>query len=158
VLVGCACLGALIAQATHFAALTASAAAQGASYPSLAGVALIAQSLGFFLAFLLFPPPAGGVSLAARLGQFFDGLLVVGAALLAVIYFVLVPFVQAGPLTAPQVTTLAICVGDLLLLGGLTFALRSVGLRRSPFYGALSVLGLALLLVISADFISMVRT
>ncbi len=163
VLMGLACLGALLAQGARMVPLfTGKGLAEdaGAGYPSLASAALIAQSLGFFLAFLLFPPPTQGASLAARLEQFFDGVLAVGAALLAVIYFVLVPFAQNtnGTLTAAQLTTLTICVSDLLLLGGLTFALRSVDLRHSPLYGALSILGLAMLLLVSADFISMVQT
>jgi hypothetical protein len=163
VLMGLACLGMLVAQGTRFALLFSGkglAEDAAASYPSLASAALIAQSGGFFLAFLLFPPPARGVSLLARLGQFLDGVLVVGAALMAVIYFVLVPLARDanGALTEAQLTTLAICVGDLLLLGGLTFALRSAGLRRSPLYGALSVLGLAMLLLVAADFVSMMQT
>lgn len=163
VLMGLACLGVLIAQGARVVPLfTGKGLAESATagYPSLASAALIAQSIGFFLAFLLFPPPTQGASLFARLEQFFDGVLAVGAALLAVIYFVLVPFAQHtnGSLTAAQLTTLAICVSDLLLLGGLTFALRSIGLRHSPLYGALSILGLAMLLLVSADFISMVQT
>jgi hypothetical protein len=157
-LLGLACLVALIAQATRFGSLSSSAAP--ASYPSLASLALIFQSFGLFLAFLLFPPPASGNSLQARLGQFVDGALVVGAALVAVIYFVLVPFVQAshGRLSAAQVTSLAMCVGDLLLLGGMTFALRSMNLRHSPGAGGLSLLGLAALLLVGADFASMIQT
>ncbi|HEY7358915.1 MAG TPA: hypothetical protein VH590_20670 [Ktedonobacterales bacterium] len=163
VLMGLACLGILAAQSARVVPLfSGKGLAEGAAadYPSLASAALIAQSLGFFLAFLLFPPPTQGASFLARLGQFFDGVLVVGAALLAVIYFVLVPFAQqnTGPLTTAQLTTLAICVSDLLLLGGLTFALRSAGPRHSPLYSALNILGLAMLLLVAADFVSMVQT
>ncbi len=162
-LMGLACLGILIAQITRiFPLVTGKSllALQGESYPSLAAVALIAQSLGFFLAFLLFPPPARSGSTVARLGQFFDGVLVVGAALVAVIYFVLVPLAELsiGPMTAAQVTTLLMCVGDLLLLGGLTFALRSLSQRDRALYRGLSILGLAMLLLVGADFASMVLT
>ena len=163
ILMGLACLGALIAQATRVIPVSSGtnlATALTPSYPSLSSVVLIAQSIGFFLAFLLFPPPASNLSLLARLGQFFDGVLVVGSALVAVIYFVVVPSVQAadGRLSAGQVTTLILCVCDLLLLGGLTFALRSITLRQNPLYAALSVLGLAILLLVGADFASMVQT
>ena len=163
ILMGLACLGALIAQATRVIPVSSGtnlATALTPSYPSLSSVVLIAQSIGFFLAFLLFPPPASDFSLLARLGQFFDGVLVVGSALVAVIYFVVVPSVQAadGRLSAGQVTTLILCVCDLLLLGGLTFALRSITLRQNPLYAALSVLGLAILLLVGADFASMVQT
>ncbi len=162
-LLGLACLGGLVAQGTRFVPLSISAnlaAAPAGGYPSLASGALIAQSVGFFLAFLLFPPPARRAALLVRLGQFFDGALVVGAATVSIIYFVLLPFAQVtnGALTAAQMTTLAICVGDLLLLGGMTFALRSMGARRSPLSGALGMLGLAMLLLVGADVASMVLT
>ncbi len=160
---GLACLGILIAQITRLFPLFSGKSAlalQGGSYPSLAALALIAQSIGFFLAFLVFPPPARRSTTIARLGHVFDGVLVVGAALMTVIYFVLVPFAELsiGPMTAAQVTTLLLCIGDLLLLGGLTFALRSLSQRDRALYRGLSILGLAMLLLVGADFASMVLT
>jgi hypothetical protein len=163
VLLGLACLGMLVAQGTRFLPLSPSAALtadQSASYPSIAAAALLIQSLGFFLAFLLLPPSSGRRSSLARLGLFFDGVLVVGAALVAVMYFVLVPFVQTtkGVLSTAEMTTLALCVGDLLLLGALTYALRAVDPRNHPLYSALSILGLAMFLLVGADFVNMVQT
>jgi hypothetical protein len=162
-LLGLACLGVLVAQGARFVPLSEAAnlpVALTGSYPSVASVALIAQSIGFFLALLLFPPPAQHATRLARLGQFFDGVLVVGAAMVAVSYFVLLPLFQTlnGALTAAQLTTLAVCGGDLLLLAGLTFALRSTGGRKSPLSGALGILALALLLLIGADLASIVLT
>ncbi len=161
-LLGLACLGMLVAQGTRFLPLSANAslaADQGTSYPSIAAVALILQSLGFFLAFLLLAPSSRSESALARLGHFFDAVLVVGAALVAVSYFVLMPFAQGrGALTTAELTTLAQCVSDLLLLGALTYALRVVSARQHPLSGALSVLGLAVFLLLGADFVNMVQT
>jgi hypothetical protein len=163
VLLGLACLGVLVAQGTRFVPASSNTnlpVSLAGSYPSVASLALIVQSIGFFLAFLLFPPPTQGTKALTRLGRFFDGLLVVGTGMAAVIYFVLVPLalVTDGPLSAGQLTTLAICVSDLLLLGGLTFALRSVGAGHSPLSSALGILGLAMLLLVGADFVSIVQT
>jgi len=162
-LLGIACLGILLAQGLRFIPPSANpmpALALVGSYPSVASIALIAQSIGFFLAFLLFPPPTARDVALAWLRPFFDGVLIVGAALVGVIYFVLLPLTQAtnGLLTPARLTQLTICVSDLLLLGGLTFALRSIGARRSPLYGALSILGLAMLLLIGADLASIALT
>ncbi len=162
-LLGISCLGILVAQGVRFIPSSANptpALALVDSYPSVASIALIVQSIGFFLAFLLFPPPAARDAALAWLRPFFDGVLIVGAALVGVIYFVLLPLTQTadGLLTPARLTQLSICVSDLLLLGGLTFALRSMGARQSPLYGALSILGLAMLLLIGGDLASIALT
>jgi hypothetical protein len=113
VLLGLACLGVLVAQGTRFVPASSNTnlpVSLAGSYPSVASLALIVQSIGFFLAFLLFPPPTQGTKALTRLGRFFDGLLVVGTGMAAVIYFVLVPLalVTDGPLSAGKLTTLAI--------------------------------------------------
>jgi cytochrome c556 len=163
VLLGLACLGMLVAQSARFVPSTQNFGlplALAGSYPSVASLALITQSLGFFLAFLLFPPPTQNEGAVSRLRLFFDGALVIGTALVGTIYFILLPLVQEtdAVFTPARLTTLAICTGDLLLLAGLVFALRAMSARRGPLSAALYILGLAMALLIGADVANMLQT
>lgn len=159
-LMGLACLGVLVAQSAHFlpASLAGGMALTG-SYPSVASIALIAQNALLFLAFLLFPAPATERATLRRLRQFFDGVLVVGSALIGAGYFILLPLFQAPGTTldAMRQTTLAICGADGLLLAGVLIAVRSPGGRGNPLGAALRLLALGALLLIAADAISLLR-
>lgn len=157
---GLACLGVLVAQGAQLlpASLSSRLPLTG-SYPSVATVALIAQNVLLFLAFLLFPAPATERATLRHLRQFFDGVLVVGSALIGAGYFILLPLLQ-GPgasLDATRLTTLAICVADGLLLAGVLFAMRSPAGRGNPLSGALRLLALGALLLIAADAASLIR-
>lgn len=159
-LMGLACLGVLVAQSAHFlpASLAGGMALTG-SYPSVASIALIAQNALLFLAFLLFPALPTERAALRRLRQFFDGVLVVGSALIGAGYFILLPLFQAPGTTldAMRLTTLAICVADGLLLAGVLIAVRSPGGRGNPLGAALRLLALGALLLIAADAISLLR-
>ncbi len=163
VVMGLACVGVLVAQGARFMPDGPSPIPHlslASTYPSVASVALIAQSVGLFLAFLLFPPPMQGRATLGKLRLVSDGILIVGTALIGASYFLLLPLSQSssGTLTPARMTTLAICIGDLLLLTGLTFALRAIDQRQTPLYGALCILGLAVLLLIGSDATSIFQT
>jgi hypothetical protein len=159
-LMGLACLGVLVAQGAQFlpASLVSGLALSG-SYPSVASVALIAQNALLFLAFLLFPAPATERATLRGLRQFFDGVLVVGSALIGAGYFILLPLSQEQNITSTPIglTALAICVADGLLLAGVLFALRSPTGGGNPLGGALRLLALGALLLIAADAVSLIR-
>lgn len=160
-LLGLACLGVLVAEGAR---LVPSSIHPGnfplvGQGPSVATVALIAQSIVLFLAFLLFPPPAQDRATLLRLRLFFDGVLVIGSALVGAGYFIVLPLVQETDSASNPVrlTTLTICVADLLLLAGVLFALRSAGERGTPLRGALRVLALGALLLIATDAAGLIQ-
>ncbi len=161
VVMGLAALGVLVAQGAQLApaSLVISGLALSGSYPSVASMALIAQNVLLFLAFLLFPAPATERAALRRLRQFFDGVLVVGSALIGAGYFIVLPLSEEQNITAnPQgLTTLAICVADGLLLAGVLFAMRAPTGRGNPLGGALRLLALGALLLIAADAVSLIR-
>ncbi len=160
-LLGFSCLGVLVAQAAQLVPLPPGSLpiALAGAYPSVASLALIVQSIGLFLAFLLFPPPMRERGMLRRLRFFFDGVLVLGSALVGALYFILVPLFQAmaGFGSAARLTVLAICVADLFLLAGVVFTLRSAGERSIRPGGALRLLALGALLLIGADAASLIQ-
>ena len=155
-----ACLGVVVAQGAQLlpASLVSGLTLTG-SYPSVASGALIAQNFLLFLAFLLFPSFFTERATLRRLRQFFDGVLVVGSALIGAGYFILLPLLlePGTALDAMRLTTLAICVADGLLLAGVMFAMRSPAGRGNPLSGALRLLALGALLLIVADAVSLIR-
>lgn len=157
---GIACLGVLIAQGARLFSLQGLISVipnTGATLPLVSTLALAVQNFVLFLAFLALPPALRQRLTISRVRQFFDGLLVVGAAVVGALYFIFAPLYAHQGTGDAWFSTVITAGTSLLLLTGLTFALRSFSDHPYPLRRALRLLALAGLLLISANSVSLLQ-
>jgi hypothetical protein len=160
ILFGIACLGVLVAQGARLFSLQGLVSivpTTSASLPVVSSGALVAQNLVLFLAFLVFPPALRQRRTVSRVRQFFDGLLVVGAAALGALYFIFAPLALHHATDDTWLTTTTTTSASLLLLVGLTVALRNVSTHPRPLRRALRLLALAAVLLIVSNAASILQ-
>ncbi len=153
-LFGLACLGVLVAQAARLTSLQGLISVipnTSASLPSVSTLALVVQNIVLFLAFLVLPPALQQRLTISRVRQFFDGLLVVGAAMVGALYFIFAPLSTSHSNDTSMLSTTLTTGGSLLLLIGLTFALRNVAAHPPSLRKAARLLGLAAVLLILSN-------
>jgi hypothetical protein len=159
-LFGIACLGVLVAQGARLSSLQGLVSVfpnTSASLPSVSTLALALQASVLFLAFLVFPPALRQRLTISRVRQFFNGLLVVGAAAVGAVYFIFAPLPLNQGIDQAGASTITTTGTSLLLLIGLTFALRSVSAHPRPLRKALRLLALAAILLIGSNTASVLQ-
>ncbi len=159
-LFGIACLGMLITQGARLSSLQGLVSVIPNTSPSLSSVSTLAlalQNVMLFLAFLVLPPALQQRLTISRVRQFFDGLLVVGAAVVGALYFIFAPLYAHQATGDAWFTTITTAGTSLLLLIGLTFALRCVSAHPQPLRRALRLLTVAAILLIGSNTISILQ-